>query len=157
MKYNLLILIFSILLTINGLAQRIPESAEIEKDNLFNGILLTLSDADMRESNIIVIQDTNNIELALADLLVDGQKFWIKKSREDVQIQGTIHWYYDSTTNILVIKLSKNQDINSLELRVVPVNTMSSELTLDVFRAVGEPVRGLENLQKISEYNIEIK
>ena len=157
MKFNLFILIVTILLSINGFAQRVPESLEVEKNNLFNGILLTLSSTDLGGNNIIVIQDTNDVELALADLLVDGQKLWTKKSQENVQINGTAHWYYDSTMKILEVKLSENQDINRLEIRVIPVNTFSSELVLNIFRASGEIVTELENLQKISEYNIEIK
>lgn len=154
-----IVIFFFLVLSLPPLSAQ--ESVTVSKD-LSQGVTLELNTSTLiPPSNFIVIHDSSNNTLALSKIVLDDQTIWIKKSDKVVDKVNTAHWSYDEDSRFLYIDLSGLKESFSantvLQLTILPVKTVQSNLAFTVFRSSSNSGNIPDELQKISDIKVDLK
>ncbi len=161
--FMFIIFLFSSLVIFSHQVLVAQETVKIINQSLSEGITFELDTDPLTPSaNFLVISDTSHQMLVLSSLILNDQNIWLKKSSEvAVDVENAVHWNYDVDSQLLFINLTSiKQTFSSetiLQITVLPIKTFQSNFFLSIFESSTNSGNLPENLQKISDLNVDIK
>ncbi len=151
----------ALMLTIffSGIAQ---EKMEVARQDFSGGITMQFDGQQLEAiGNLITIADSSGHQLALLNILLDGEKRWSRMSAETPEPENVVHWYYDEAGQQLVVDLSKLRSAitaqSTLSLSVAVLNTRNNRFKLSAYDAEKQAEDQLSVLSKIKDVDIDVQ
>lgn len=157
-----ILIVFCLILYLFPLSALSQDAVRIVDEDQSSGITLELdANALAPASGSIAISDSGGQAFALSGLVLDDENIWIKNSNEESNRENAAHWHFDEDSRLLFIDLNGIRESLStatiLQLTVLPLKSYTKSFSLSVFEAPANAGNSPEDLQKISDLNIDLK
>lgn len=138
------------------------EKMAVSRQDFSGGITVAFDSQQLAAvGDFLAVSDSTGHQLALLNIVLDGQKRWLRMSKDAPEPDNVVHWHFDEENGQLVIDLSKLKDAingqSTLSISVAVLNTRNSRFKLSAHDAEKPAADQLSVLAKIKDVDIDVQ